>query len=144
MTSGGGVHYKSMFDAGSQIVKKEGTKSLFKGAVGTGALVPLLPSLLLSLLRPEHDGNPSGALVTAIFLVSVSLFLAVMPISDESTKNGTPQPLRRIARDHSKGPYGPRAFGVFPFCFEPVSLLRLASLARSLDALSAFATVVFV
>ncbi|KAJ7596982.1 mitochondrial carrier [Mycena floridula] len=32
MTSGSAVHYKSMFDAGSQIVKKEGVKSLFKGA----------------------------------------------------------------------------------------------------------------
>ena len=32
MTSGGAVHYKSMFDAGSQIVAKEGAKSLFKGA----------------------------------------------------------------------------------------------------------------
>ena len=32
MTSGGGVHYKSMFDCGSQIIKKEGAKSLFKGA----------------------------------------------------------------------------------------------------------------
>ncbi|KAF8922612.1 ATP:ADP antiporter [Mucidula mucida] len=32
MTSGSGVNYKSMFDAGSQIVAKEGTKSLFKGA----------------------------------------------------------------------------------------------------------------
>ncbi|KAN0100574.1 Mitochondrial carrier domain containing protein [Tylopilus felleus] len=32
MTSGAGVHYKSMFDAGAQIVAKEGTKSLFKGA----------------------------------------------------------------------------------------------------------------
>ena len=32
MTSGGGKHYKSMFDAGSQIVAKEGTRSLFKGA----------------------------------------------------------------------------------------------------------------
>ena len=32
MTSGAGVHYKSMFDAGSQIIQKEGTKSLFKGA----------------------------------------------------------------------------------------------------------------
>ncbi|RYF20436.1 MAG: hypothetical protein EOO77_08025, partial [Oxalobacteraceae bacterium] len=32
MTSGGTVHYKSMFDAGSQIVAKEGVKSLFKGA----------------------------------------------------------------------------------------------------------------
>lgn len=32
MTSGGKVHYKSMFDAGSQIIAKEGTRSLFKGA----------------------------------------------------------------------------------------------------------------
>jgi solute carrier family 25 (adenine nucleotide translocator) protein 4/5/6/31 len=32
MTSGSAVHYKSMFDAASQIVAKEGTKSLFKGA----------------------------------------------------------------------------------------------------------------
>ncbi|KAK8866160.1 ADP,ATP carrier protein [Kwoniella newhampshirensis] len=32
MTSGGAVHYKSMMDAGSQIVAKEGAKSLFKGA----------------------------------------------------------------------------------------------------------------
>nr|XP_018267426.1 ADP,ATP carrier protein [Kwoniella dejecticola CBS 10117]OBR89584.1 ADP,ATP carrier protein [Kwoniella dejecticola CBS 10117] len=32
MTSGGTVHYKSMFDAASQIVAKEGIRSLFKGA----------------------------------------------------------------------------------------------------------------
>jgi solute carrier family 25 (adenine nucleotide translocator) protein 4/5/6/31 len=32
MTSGSGVNYKSMFDAGSQIIAKEGVKSLFKGA----------------------------------------------------------------------------------------------------------------
>jgi len=32
MTSGSKVHYKSMVDAGSQIVKAEGVKSLFKGA----------------------------------------------------------------------------------------------------------------
>jgi solute carrier family 25 (adenine nucleotide translocator) protein 4/5/6/31 len=32
MTSGAKVHYKSMFDAGSQIVAAEGVKSLFKGA----------------------------------------------------------------------------------------------------------------
>merc|ERR1712130_1050203 len=32
MTSGSTTHYKSMFDAGSQIVAKEGMKSLFKGA----------------------------------------------------------------------------------------------------------------
>jgi len=32
MTSGSKVHYKSMFDAGSQIIAKEGAMSLFKGA----------------------------------------------------------------------------------------------------------------
>jgi solute carrier family 25 (adenine nucleotide translocator) protein 4/5/6/31 len=32
MTSGSGVHYKSMFDAGTKIMAKEGPKSLFKGA----------------------------------------------------------------------------------------------------------------
>jgi solute carrier family 25 (mitochondrial adenine nucleotide translocator), member 4/5/6/31 len=32
MTSGSGHNYKSMFDAGSQIIAKEGTRSLFKGA----------------------------------------------------------------------------------------------------------------
>ena len=32
MTSGAAVHYKSMFDAGSQIIAEEGPKSLFKGA----------------------------------------------------------------------------------------------------------------
>lgn len=32
MTSGAKVHYKSMFDAGRQIVAAEGVKSLFKGA----------------------------------------------------------------------------------------------------------------
>ncbi|KIK06342.1 hypothetical protein K443DRAFT_674327 [Laccaria amethystina LaAM-08-1] len=37
MTSGSGVNYKSMFDAGSQIIAKEGIKSLFKGA-GTNVL----------------------------------------------------------------------------------------------------------
>jgi solute carrier family 25 (mitochondrial adenine nucleotide translocator), member 4/5/6/31 len=32
MTSGTAVRYKSMLDAGSQIIAKEGTRSLFKGA----------------------------------------------------------------------------------------------------------------
>lgn len=32
MTSGTGEKYKSMFDCGSQIIRREGTKSLFKGA----------------------------------------------------------------------------------------------------------------
>lgn len=31
MTSGAKVHYKGMMDAGSQIIAKEGVKSLFKG-----------------------------------------------------------------------------------------------------------------
>ena len=32
MTSGTGVHYKSLFDAFSQIIAKEGPRSLMKGA----------------------------------------------------------------------------------------------------------------
>jgi solute carrier family 25 (adenine nucleotide translocator) protein 4/5/6/31 len=32
MTSGTKVHYKSIVDAGTQIISKEGPKSLFKGA----------------------------------------------------------------------------------------------------------------
>ena len=32
MTSGSLVHYKGSFDCGSQIIAKEGVKSLFKGA----------------------------------------------------------------------------------------------------------------
>ena len=32
MTSGSTTHYKSMFDCGSQIIAKEGVRSLFKGA----------------------------------------------------------------------------------------------------------------
>ena len=32
MTSGGTVHYKSVFDCYSQVVAKEGHRSLFKGA----------------------------------------------------------------------------------------------------------------
>jgi hypothetical protein len=48
MTSGGGVHYKSMFDAGSQIIAKEGTKSLFKGA-GANILRGIAGAGVLSL-----------------------------------------------------------------------------------------------
>ena len=38
MTSGTGIHYKFMFDAGAQIIQKEGTKLLFKDAVRQGLL----------------------------------------------------------------------------------------------------------
>jgi len=48
MTSGGTVHYKSMFDAGSQIIAKEGTKSLFKGA-GANVLRGVAGAGVLSL-----------------------------------------------------------------------------------------------
>ena len=48
MTSGGGVHYKSMFDAGSQIIAKEGPKSLFKGA-GANILRGIAGAGVLSL-----------------------------------------------------------------------------------------------
>jgi solute carrier family 25 (adenine nucleotide translocator) protein 4/5/6/31 len=57
MTSGGTVHYKSMFDAASQIVAKEGVKSLFKGA---GA----------NILR-----GVAGAGVLALYVRYVSLFI---------------------------------------------------------------------
>jgi hypothetical protein len=57
MTSGGtGPHYKSMFDAGSQIIAKEGVKSLFKGAGAvstrgtTSHLEPKLMSLFVAIL----------------------------------------------------------------------------------------------
>ncbi|KIR27853.1 ADP,ATP carrier protein [Cryptococcus deuterogattii 99/473] len=48
MTSGGTVHYKSMFDAASQIVAKEGSRSLFKGA-GANILRGVASAGVLSL-----------------------------------------------------------------------------------------------
>jgi len=48
MTSGSAVHYKSMMDAASQIVAKEGTKSLFKGA-GANVLRGVAGAGVLSL-----------------------------------------------------------------------------------------------
>ena len=54
MTSGGGVHYKSMFDAGSQIIAKEGTKSLFKGA-GANILRGVAGAGVLSLYDKAQE-----------------------------------------------------------------------------------------
>ncbi|KAJ7449965.1 mitochondrial carrier [Mycena latifolia] len=48
MTSGTGTHYKSMFDAGTQIMAKEGPKSLFKGA-GANILRGVASAGVLSL-----------------------------------------------------------------------------------------------
>lgn len=52
MTSGSGVNYKSMFDAASQIIAKEGFRSFFKGAganilrgIAGGAVLPLYDKL---------------------------------------------------------------------------------------------------
>jgi solute carrier family 25 (mitochondrial adenine nucleotide translocator), member 4/5/6/31 len=54
MTSGSGVNYKSMFDAGSQIIAKEGTKSLFKGA-GANILRGVAGAGVLSLYDKLQD-----------------------------------------------------------------------------------------
>ena len=48
MTSGSGVNYSSMMDAGSQIVAKEGVRSLFKGA-GANILRGIAGAGVLSL-----------------------------------------------------------------------------------------------
>lgn len=54
MTSGGTVHYKSMFDAGSQIIAKEGIKSLFKGA-GANILRGVAGAGVLSLYDKAQE-----------------------------------------------------------------------------------------
>lgn len=54
MTSGGTVHYKNMFDAGRQIVAKEGTKSLFKGA-GANILRGVAGAGVLSLYDKAQE-----------------------------------------------------------------------------------------
>lgn len=48
MTSGGTVHYKSIADAGSQIIAKEGVRSLYKGA-GANILRGVASAGVLSL-----------------------------------------------------------------------------------------------
>ncbi|OXB34124.1 ADP,ATP carrier protein [Cryptococcus neoformans] len=54
MTSGGTVHYKSMFDAASQIVAKEGSRSLFKGA-GANVLRGVASAGVLSLYDKAQE-----------------------------------------------------------------------------------------
>ncbi len=54
MTSGTAVKYKSMFDAGSQIVAKEGVKSLFKGA-GANILRAVAGAGVLSLYDKAQE-----------------------------------------------------------------------------------------
>ena len=57
MTSGSGVNYRSMFDAGSQIIAREGFRSFFKGAganilrgIAGGAVLPLYDKLQAMIL----------------------------------------------------------------------------------------------
>ncbi|KAE8542813.1 ADP,ATP carrier protein [Cryptococcus gattii VGV] len=54
MTSGGTVHYKSMFDAASQIIAKEGSRSLFKGA-GANILRGVASAGVLSLYDKAQE-----------------------------------------------------------------------------------------
>jgi hypothetical protein len=68
MTSGSGVNYKSMFDAGSQIVAKEGTKSLFKGA-GANILRGVAGAGVLSLYDKLQEVRFSGAVMVASVLI---------------------------------------------------------------------------
>jgi solute carrier family 25 (adenine nucleotide translocator) protein 4/5/6/31 len=64
MTSGEAVKYKSSMDYAAQIVKKEGVKSLFKGAganilravVGGGALA-IYDQLQLIFLEKKYGGG---------------------------------------------------------------------------------------
>ncbi|KAL4069656.1 DEAD-box family helicase [Scleroderma yunnanense] len=70
MTSGAGVHYKSMFDAGSQIIQKEGIKSLFKGA-GANILRGVAGAGVLSLydkLQQVMFGKTRNAATSPIVL----------------------------------------------------------------------------
>ncbi|KAH7104231.1 mitochondrial carrier domain-containing protein [Auriculariales sp. MPI-PUGE-AT-0066] len=84
MTSGGTVHYKSMFDAGSQIIAKEGTRSLFKGA-GANILRGVAGAGVLSLydkLQEVMFGKVySGAMFKFLFFVLSLLLLALSGVS---------------------------------------------------------------
>lgn len=74
MTSGEAVKYKSSLHAFNEIVKKEGTKSLFKGAgMHDLYLASPLPSLPLShphILTPLSFSSSFGAILTGFFLLS--------------------------------------------------------------------------
>ena len=64
MTSGGKVHYKGTWDAWSQIVAKEGTRSLFKGAganvlrgVASAGVISMYDQLQLIFLGKAYSGG---------------------------------------------------------------------------------------
>ena len=77
MTSGGGVHYKSMFDAGSQIIAKEGVKSLFKGAganilrgVAGAGVLSLYDKLQQVMFGKVYSGGQSPRFTLALVCCS--------------------------------------------------------------------------
>ncbi|KAG6856640.1 hypothetical protein H0H87_002230 [Tephrocybe sp. NHM501043] len=82
MTSGSGVNYKSMFDAGSQIIAKEGTKSLFKGAganilrgVAGAGVLSLYDKLQQVMFGKVYSGGvslPTGSGKTTVFISLLS------------------------------------------------------------------------
>lgn len=82
MTSGSGVNYKSMFDAGSQIIAKEGTKSLFKGAganilrgVAGAGVLSLYDKLQQVLFGKVYSGGTSCLYES--FHVLLSIFFRI-------------------------------------------------------------------
>ena len=68
MTSGSGVKYKSEFDAASQIIAKEGVRSLFKGA-GTNILRGIAGAAVL----PFYD-KPQANISARFRMLSLFLF----------------------------------------------------------------------
>ncbi|KAF5355713.1 hypothetical protein D9756_003723 [Leucocoprinus leucothites] len=82
MTSGSGQNYKSMFDAGSQIIQKEGVKSLFKGAGANilrgvaGAGVLSLYDKLQQVMFGKVYAGGSGPHATRSLVVVNSIELA--------------------------------------------------------------------
>jgi hypothetical protein len=92
MTSGGGVHYKSMFDAGSQIIAKEGTRSLFKGAaanilrgVAGAGVLSLYDQLQVLMFGKVYSGGAfdydilCDRLLTSFYQALAKPFLATKP-----------------------------------------------------------------
>ena len=85
MTSGAGVHYKSMFDAGSQIVAKEGVKSLFKGAganilrgVAGAGVLSLYDKLQQVMFGKVYSG---GACLMELSSTAVSLMTTIQALA---------------------------------------------------------------
>ena len=79
MTSGSGVNYKSMFDAGSQIIAKEGTKSLFKGA-GANILRGVAGAGVLSLYDKLQQIMFGKVYSGGMLLLSIIIYYVVLMI----------------------------------------------------------------